>query len=170
MTQPNQSNQTFLLLCVVCAALFLWPVVSGGCQRAQQGVEIASWIGKLKVKPLPPEPAPRVPTTRCLIFGFKACPACRDLERSIHRNLVPLGWKVGPLPTDDIEEIDIYSPDPRVAKYKHASYPTLILVDQQGTEIDRRVWPDRCATNEIIKWIYTSRGSRVFDFDDLDRK
>lgn len=157
----NQTGSLTLAILVIGVACILWPLASGGCTQGRNGLEIASWLGKVKVKPLPPEPVLKPPVTRCLIFGYSGCPGCREQHRSIQRDLVPLGWRVGPAPTDDIEEIDIHGRDERINKYKHSSYPTLIIVDQQGVELDRKTGP--IPSNELLRWIHTSRGLRCFD-------
>lgn len=79
---------------------------------------------------------------RCLIFSFDGCPPCATLHKSIEKELVPAGWKVGSKPTDDIERIDVYGKDERVKTYRKGRSwmcPTLILVDDKGKELDRKV-------------------------------
>ena len=149
--QPSNNTLTFVAI-AVAIALLVWPLFGGGC--GLPGWEISLPIGKVKVQPVI-TPAPQRPSTRCLIFGFSSCPACQQLHRTIRREVVPKGWKLGPLPTDDIEEIDIYSSDVRVSRYKHSSYPTLIIVDQAGKELDRK--SDAMKSDALIAWIQSTR-------------
>lgn len=93
-------------------------------------------------------------TARCLIFGFDECPACVVLHRTIRRELVTKGWRVGPLPTDDLEDIDVKGPDPRVRTYAQGggwSCPTLVIVDQSGKELARRPGPMK--GDDLIAWL-----------------
>lgn len=154
MTQ-QQNNSTVDKALLLIAALFLLFWATGGCQPIHPligGLELSSWWGKVKVKPLPPPPEP--PSTRCLIFGYSTCKFCRELHRTIRWELEPKGWTVGPSPAD-IEEIDIYSSDVRIGRYKHSSYPTLIIVDQKGKEVDRKTYAMKGP--ELIAWIQSSR-------------
>jgi hypothetical protein len=65
------------------------------------------------------------------------------------------GWRVGPLATDDIEHIDIKGRDPRITKYKHSDYPTLIIVDQAGKELSRKTGAIDAA--KLAEWIRSTR-------------
>lgn len=95
---------------------------------------------------------------RCLVFSFKGCPPCAALYKSIDKDLVPAGWKVGSKPTDDIESIDVYGKDERVKTYRRGRgwmCPTLILVDDKGKELDRRV--GETSGKAVGEWIKSFR-------------
>ena len=139
------NNQNYLLpLCIIVAAVV---IILGGQCTPQYNFSI---IGR---KPAPAVPAV-APKTRLLIFGFESCPACKILHRSV-RDMSRDGWRVGPLPTDDIEEIDIYGRDERIRKYKHSSYPTLIIVDQSGKELARK--GGAMSSTALAEWIQSTR-------------
>lgn len=156
MSQPaNKTDQTFFaLMLVLMVALFLWPVASGGCARVNNGMEIASWFGKLKVKPLPPEPVLIPPATRCLIFSATWCGTCRKLKATV-LPMARSGWRIGPLPTDDIEFIDVDGRDERISKYRHTSVPTLVIVDSAGKEVARREGVQ--TADQLGEWIRSTR-------------
>lgn len=148
-TQKPNNPWPIIAMLVIVAALFA-PSLKG-CVPSFRGIEIGTWPFNVKIKPIietPVEP----PKTRCLVFGFSSCPACRDLHRTLRRMN---GWKVGPLATDDIEEIDIYSNDRRIKKYKHSSYPTLIIVDKSENEISRKT--GAMSGQELAAWIQSTR-------------
>jgi len=151
MTDPKPNNPWPLIAIVVLAAVLFAPSLNG-CVPSFHGIELSTWIGKLKVTPVPPPQPIEPPKTRCLIFGFSSCPACRDLHKTVRRMN---GWNVGNKPTDDIEEIDIYSNDRRVKKYKHSSYPTLIIVDRNENEVARRT--GAMDGQSLATWIQSTR-------------
>lgn len=154
MTEQKPNNPWPIIAIIVIAAVLLWPSVKG-CAPSFHGLEIGTWIGKVTVKPVVPPKPIDPPKTRCLVFGFSSCPACKTLHKTIRWKVVPQGWKLGPLPTDDIEEIDIYSNDRRIKKYKHSSYPTLIIVDRDEKEVDRRT--GAMSGEQLITWIQSTR-------------
>lgn len=149
----KQTNWLPTLIAVVILGAMFAPSL-GGCQKIG-GWEIASWFGKVTVRPVAPPKPIDPPKSRCLIFGFDSCQACKTLHRTIRRELVPAGWRVGPDAIDDIEDIDIYSSSPKVAAYKHSSYPTLIVVDQAGKELARKT--GAIGGKELAEWIRSFR-------------
>jgi len=150
MSDPKPNNPWPLIAILVLAAVLFAPSLNG-CVPSFHGIEIGTWPFNVKIKPIIEKPV-EPPKTRCLIFGFSSCPACRDLHKTVRRMS---GWNVGPLPTDDIEEIDIYSIDRRVKKYKHSSYPTLIIVDRNENEVARRTGAMDGQT--LATWIQSTR-------------
>jgi len=151
MTEQKPNNPWPLIAILVLAAVLFAPSLKG-CVPSFHGLEFATWIGKLKVTPVPPPKPIEPPKTRCLIFGFSSCPACRDLHKTVRRMS---GWNVGNKLTDDIEDIDIYSNDHRVKKYKHSSYPTLIIVDRNENEVARRT--GAMDGQALATWIQSTR-------------
>lgn len=152
MTQKPNNPWPIIAMLVIAGLLF-----SPSLKGCVPGLEIElPWpIGKVTFKPVAPSKPVEPPKTRCLIFGFSSCPACKQLERIIRREVIPHGWRYGPLSTDDIEEIDVRGNDRRLKKYKHSSYPTLIIVDQNEIEVSRRTWP--ITGQELITWIQSTR-------------
>lgn len=150
MTEKPNNPWPLIAMLVIAAVLFA-PSLKG-CVPGFHGFEIGTWIGKVTIKPVTPPKPVEPPKTRCLVFGFSSCPACKELHRTVRRMN---GWKVGPLPTDDIEEIDIYSNDRRIKKYRHSSYPTLIIVDQSEKEVSRKT--GAMSGQELAAWIQSTR-------------
>jgi len=150
----KQSNGLPILIVLVALGLLAWPMLSGGC--TPRGLEISSWLGKVRLKPLPPEPVVVVapPATRCLVFSATWCKPCGQLKRNVAA-MARTGWRIGPLTTDDIEFIDVDGPDPRIKQYRHSSVPTLVIVDQAGKEIARR--EDVQTADELGEWIRSTR-------------
>ncbi len=166
MSQNNNSSNslTFIVLLLTAAAFLLWPLASGGCVRVPGGAEISSWWGKVKVKPLPPEPVLVAPATRCLVFTATWCGPCGKLKRNI-AGMARSGWRVGPLATDDIEIIDVDGPDPRSKQFNVRSLPTLVIVDKSGREIARR---DGVQTaDELGEWIRSTRTPKGEEKEDV---
>lgn len=153
--QQNSTHAGTAILLLAALALLLGPMLGGGCVPRFAGLEFSSWIGKVTVKPVAPKPVVEPPPTRCLIFGSSTCGHCRELHKTINRELKPLGWTVGQPPAD-IEEIDIYSNDVRVSRYRHGpSYPTLIIIDQHGKELKRE--EGAMKGPDLIAWIQSTR-------------
>jgi thioredoxin-related protein len=97
-------------------------------------------------------------SVRCLVFSFQGCSPCEQLHRTIDKELVPDGWRVGSRPTDDIEFVDVYSRDERVKRYKQGRSwmcPTLVLVDASGKELARKV--GAMGGKELSAWIKSHR-------------
>lgn len=147
------SGFAFAAVCLLVLFL-LWPFGTTGCARVPGGAEISSWWGKVKVKPLPPEPPLVAPATRCLIFSAKWCGPCNQLKRNI-AGMTRNGWRVGPLATDDIEIIDVDGPDPRTKQFNARSLPTLVIVDKSGKEIARK--EGVMSADALGEWIRSTR-------------
>jgi hypothetical protein len=157
MTTNNQNSGSnswiWIVIILAAAAIMLWPWGAGGF-KVPGGAEISSWWGKVKVKPLPPEPPLVAPATRCLIFSAKWCGPCNQLKRNV-AGMSRSGWRVGSAATDDIEFIDVDGRDERLSKYKHSSIPALVIVDPTGKEIARREGVQ--SADELGAWIRSTR-------------
>jgi hypothetical protein len=148
MTEQKPNNPWPAVIFTIAAlAFWLWPTFHGW--------EVSTWFGKVILRPAPAPVVVQPPKTRCLVFGFSTCSGCKQLHRTIRWDVQPHGWKVGSAPTDDIEEIDIYSNDRRIKQYRHSSYPTLIIVDQAEKEVSRREEP--MTGPDLIAWIQSTR-------------
>jgi len=153
MPTAKPNNTWLILLVLLIGAWTLWPKVEAAPLSFWRNPIWFSlkWFAYQQTKDIV-KPDVQPPKTRCLIFGFSSCPACRELHKTVRRLN---GWKLGPLNTDDIEEIDIYSNDRRVSKYKHSSYPTLIIVDRGENEVSRKT--GAMSAKELIAWIQSTR-------------
>lgn len=154
MTEKPNTNWLFFAIVLAVVVLCFYPTFSGGC--APNGWQIGSGLFRVTVKPAPVTPAIVPPATRCLIFSATWCKPCTQLKRNVvvmSRN----GWRVGPLATDDLEFIDVDGRDERLTKYKHASVPTLVIVDRSGKEIARREGVQ--TADSLAEWIRSTRTS-----------
>lgn len=152
MTKSSESLVSFflLLVLVMCVAM------PGSCSIMPPGgfvVGLNRWL-KVTVKPEPTVEVISIPKTRCLVFGFEGCKHCITQKRTLNQ-MSRNGWRVGPMMSDDIEYIDIKSRDERIGKYKHNSYPTLIIVNQAGREISRN--EQALNADVLAEWIRSTR-------------
>lgn len=141
----------FIVLFLV-AALILYPSLSGGCVPA--GWQIGAGPFNFKVKPLPVEKPLVAPETRCLVLSATWCGPCGKLKRNI-AGMSRNGWRVGPLPTDDIEILDVDGPDPRIRQYNARVLPTLVIIDKAGKEIARK--SEVMSGDDLATWIRSTR-------------
>jgi len=157
MSAEKHTNPWPAIAIVIIAAALFAPSLKG-CAPQFHGLEIATWLGKLKVRPITPPKPIEPPKARCLVFGFDSCGGCKEQYKIIRRELVPHGWKFGPSPDADFETIDVYSADPRVGKFKPAAgwtCPALVIIDTNDRELARRVGPLKGA--DLRDWLQTYR-------------
>lgn len=147
----TKSNELLVSLAFIAIAVLLF--MPRGC-GAPGGfvVGLNRWL-KVTVEPKPVVVI-ATPKTKCLIFGFDSCPGCKTLHRTTNQ-MSRDGWRVGPALTDDIEHIDIKGRDERITKYRHSSYPTLIIVDQSGKELARK--EGALSAEVLAEWIRLTR-------------
>jgi thiol-disulfide isomerase/thioredoxin len=148
MEKTNDKSWMVLVAAGLLVLVLFWPKSTGW--------EISSWLGRFTVRPAPPVVAPVIapPTTRCLVFSATWCTPCKELKRNIN-DMQRNGWRVGHLPTDDIEIINVDGRDERIDKYKPRGYPTLVLVDQGGKELSRK--SGAISAEALSDWIRSTR-------------
>lgn len=104
------------------------------------------------------------PKARCLVFYFDGCPPCAALHRTIDKDLVTNGWTVGK--GQDFEFVDVHSKDDRVTRFRRGRSwmcPTLVLIDAQGKELDRKV--GALSAKQITDWVGFHRNSAKVSVD-----
>ena len=153
MNDNNQPSMVGLLLVIaVLGVLFVYPALSGGC--APNGWQIGAGPFNMRLKPVPPAPVITPPKTRCLVFSASWCSPCTKMKRNI-AGMSRNGWRVGSLPTDDIEIIDVDGRDERISKFNPKSLPTLVIVDSSGKEVSRK--SGEMSAAELAAWIQSTR-------------
>jgi hypothetical protein len=115
-----------------------------------------------KPVPMPPirrdeGPPAKPPFVRCVVLSMDGCGGCITVKAAIGDLVKKKGYTRGLKPTDDFQ---VYEWNDKGAealrrKYKSESYPTLLLLKEDGTEVSR--WVGGLRADKLEEWLEASR-------------